>query len=214
MKRKWYISLAICILLASTLTACSDTNPNLKDNNVQLGGTGETSQNSENYRPVDRPKFESMTEIKEFLDQVGTINQNESEGEPVDVSATASTLLYPVLVCPSDAEAFGATWYSEKNSLDLAYKIDGIRYRFIYFFGSDYVWETDEEPSVSDMKLGAYTVDFWAQEHANFDVRFYGYVKMDDVYITITVTGNEIDSPNFEAFDFAPLSSVSGDVTE
>lgn len=212
--KKRYFSLIICILLAVMLVACSDTISEQPDTNVQIKATEETSQSSVNHRPIDRPSFQSMAEVKEYLEQVGTINQNASEEDQVDVSGIASTLLYPVLVNPSDDKAFGATWYSEKNSMDVSYGIDGIQYRFTYFFGSDYVWETDEEPSVRGMKLGAYSVDFWPQEHVNFDVRFYGYVKTDDVYITITVTGNEIDSPNFDAFDFVPLSSIGGDAVE
>lgn len=216
MNAKRIVLFGICTALLFSLAACSIGNNSASNH----GGAQSTDNNGENssqsnvdYTPVDRPTFDTMSEVKSFLDATsdgttGHISQHVSQSDAATISSTAGTLLYPVLAISSDEAGFNAQWFNDRTSMDIIYVIDSIQYRFIYFFGSDYEWESDEEPTVQDMMLGTYSVDFWPREHVNFDVQFYGFVKLEDVYITITVTGNEIEAPSFEAFDFVSLSSI------
>ena len=134
-----------------------------------------------------------------------------TDDEAADIYNTADMLLYPVASLPDDSVEMHATWYTEKNSLDIVYVIDDVQYRFLYFFGLDYQWESEEGPIAQGVKLGPYTVDFWAQESNVFDARYYGYIKLDDVYVAIIVMGDGLDAPSFDDFRFVPLSSIDGE---
>lgn len=216
--KKYIMRHIVCLIILLSLLGCSTTSP-LSETQQTDATSYLPTQDSVNHDVPKHPEFHTLSEIKSFLDvsnASGDSSANEKEMDTIcdyvpqssaeNISEIASSLLFPVTV----KTELGATYFEEYQSLDLIYVIDGVQYRFIYFFESDYVWNVEEDPAVQNVMVGPYRVDFWKLDHPNFAYQYYGFVKTDRVYLRITVLGENVSDFSFDAFDFVPLSSIGG----
>lgn len=231
MKMNRIICGIICMVLVCILAGCGGAdNTSDKVNEPQKGNTagqGSVQDGVQMQRPISED-FDSIGEVKRFFDtsiddsdisselgDIKFVTDYYTQSEAIAISERANALFVPVVKQSVEAEGFGANWSPDKEHLVIIYRVDGVQYRFIYFFADHYPWVMDE-PVAEDVQVGPYTIDFKELEDNIADSVFAGYLQMEeiDVFLHIRVAGNGIDSPSFGAFDFVPLSSVGGDAVE
>lgn len=224
MKKQLLIYVLCLVLIMHALVGCSATisNDKLQGDNIINHPTNNSENRDEATYPVgdnhgmpmDRPEFTTFSEIKNFLcDANNSTNETNnniydyvSQNSAPNISKALASITFPV----TNESEFSATYFKEYNSLDVIYRINEIQYRFIYYFESDYVWNSEDAPALEDVQVGPHKVDFWQIDHPNFPYEYYGFVKQDGVYLQITMLGEDLSGISFDAFSFVPLSSIGG----
>ena len=101
------------------------------------------------------------------------------------------------------AEEFGATYYLDRNELDLVYKVNGVRYRFIYRYNDSTTQERTAAPVLENIILGTYRVDLYRGDHC-----FVGETTSGGANIQIVVYTEDISKVDLSAFDKAGISET------
>lgn len=216
--KKYLICLMLAMMFLFSLVGCGATNNSDETTNQRLDANKPTHGAGHQDIP-ERPEFDTLAEIKSFFDTTRTdgsdtedsIKNYVSADEVAGICTMADKLVFPT---SSEAKFGSAIYFEELQSLDIIYGYNDIQYRFIYYFDNDSVYESESSPELLNVQVGPYKVDFWKIDHPNFPYKYYGYIKIDGVYLVITGLGEDLSEFSFEVFDFVPLSSVGGDVVE
>lgn len=215
----------ICWMLSVLFLICSagcSTSVDPGDTTQQgLDETYPAKDNVNQILPPKRPEFDTLAEIKAFfdvsrasdVDSTCTIKNYVEASKVADICGMADKLVFPT---SGQAQLGDAIYYKEHNSLDMIFGHNGIQYRFTYYFDSDFVYENESAPALQNVQVGPYEVDFWKRDHPNpsFPYEYYGFVRVDEVYLSIISKGKDMSDFSLDIFEFVPLSSVGGDVVE
>ena len=201
----------------NTPTIDNELSASQQANDVEQPGPGEES----GIVPPVRPKFESLAEIKAFFaaptdsdeEPVDTIANYIDESKVAEICNAAQNLYYPT---STQVQLGSATYFQGNKYLEMLFKYNGILYSFDYFFDCDYVYENEDEPALQNVQVGPYQADFWKRDHPNpqMEYEYYGFVRVDDVYIALMAYGEDMSGFSLDIFDFVPLYSVSDEVIE
>lgn len=103
------------------------------------------------------------------------------------------------------AEEFGATYYLDRNELDLIYKVNGIRYRFIYRYNASTSHARTTIPISENITLETYCVDLYQVDH-----RFVGETVTNGTNVQIVVYTKDISKVEVDlsAFDKGGISET------
>jgi len=149
----------------------------------------------ENHNVPYSISFSSIAEMKDFLNSTkGNIAQYEEfiQDHNINTSITQSYAqkiatnveLNDVPLVKSNwvVDEFAATYYLDRNELDIIYKVNGIRYRFVYKYNGTSSVDRTTAPIFEDLKLGTYVVDLYQGDEC-----FVGEVVTDFVVIQIVI---------------------------
>lgn len=111
----------------------------------------------------------------------------------------------PIPIVKENVEAFdfGATYYAERQELNLHYKIDGIRYCFMYRFGETELFKYEDTP-VAKVQLGNIEINMYKQKTA-----YVGPAFIDGVVCSAIIYTDFESKVSFDNFYLTYLSNVS-----
>lgn len=221
MKIKRMMCILICITLIFIMNGCAEAqvSPEITSETPQIQETEQgSSQNGVHTQPPLVKYFNSIDEIMQFFE----INENGLDGKEVETirnwyyigDEERRTILEEVKdlyipIAKAGDQACRGDWAYGMNHLDFCYGIDDIQYRFFYYFSDQYPGDL-EDIVAEDVQAGPYTIDFIEAKPAIVhDTAFVGRLQLSsEVYMIIRVSGNGVEKPSFEDFDFIPLSSA------
>ncbi len=215
MKKTFF--LIICLVAFLILTSCNSTNiADTEKNNSRPDENIDNSQGtSDGTVPVIVP-FSSKDDIKEFiLAATGTASQYTSfadkqtttklitYGTAKNIAANIRECVFPNAKNNENVESFGATYYVDRNELNVIYKINGIRYRFIYSFNTtkDYVHEGT--PVLSNIPIGSSLLNLYQAESGGL----VGSIIEGTTSIYVIVYTEDLNSVDFNYFNFSAISN-------
>lgn len=105
-----------------------------------------------------------------------------------------------------EPEAFGCTYYVDRNELDLIYEIEGINYRFIYQYGKASFVEPEDDPFLESVPLGSVTIGKMYLREYHWTS---GYTMLGTVPVLVMVRSHRAEDVRFEDFDFTTFSAAS-----
>ena len=138
-----------------------------------------------NPAPPETLTFSSLAEIGQFL---ATANLPATE--------------FPILTGEQTADEFRCTYYADRKELDAIYKINGIRYRFIYCYQPSEPHVYDGEPILTDLALGSASLDLY--QGANC---FVGSYESGTTAVRVVVYTTQAADVNLNQFTFQLLKS-------
>ncbi|MBO5778496.1 MAG: hypothetical protein J6R82_02900 [Clostridia bacterium] len=124
--------------------------------------------------------FSSLAEVTAFL---------------TNANLTSAELVVPDMEL-SD-ENFGCTYYADRSELDLIYRIDGIRYRFVYCYQLSAPLTYDEEPLLADLTLGSAKLDLYPGQNC-----LVGSYLSGTTTVRVIVYTQQVDDVDFSIFSF------------
>ncbi len=133
--------------------------------------------------PPEQSTFASLAEIAAFL---------------VTENLTSAELVVPDMEL-SD-ENFGCTYYADRSELDLIYRIDGIRYRFVYCYQLSAPHTYDGEPLLTDLNLGSAQLDLYPGQNCLVGSYLSGTTTVRVIVYTL-----QVEDVDFSIFSFKQL---------
>ena len=213
-----FVFIFLCMSVISCNKAGQDEVPPSKVGEISY--TPETSNNdvsqNDNHRVPYSISFSSTADINDFLeaargnsaqyDQFVQDRHLNTAIKQVQAQSIADNIKKnDILVTNSNftAEEFGATYYLDRNELDLVYKVNGVRYRFIYRYNASTAQARTTIPISENIVLGAYRVDLYRGDHC-----FVGETTTDGTTVQIVVYTEDISKVDLSAFDKAGISET------
>ncbi len=187
-------------------------NESLSEISAETGVPSETRAEHEGDIPVMIP-FDSIDEIGTFIASAnGTAEQYASyaqETEPlINVSQKAARVMaaamasvdIPRLQEGRACEGFGATYTPDRNELDIIYRVDGIRYRFVYQYGKTDAQLPSTAPVAENQALGDRSVDLYQGDGC-----LVGYVTEPSAVVQIVVYTEQVEQASLQMFSLHSL---------
>lgn len=207
---KKLILIFITIIIFLSMTSCMEE----AINNTE---TNESINENENHSVPYSVSFSSIAEIKDFLSSAkGSSAQYEefAQKNNINISITQSFAKsvatnierndIPLPKSDLVADEFAATYYLNRNELDIIYRINGIRYRFIYKYDETSSLERTVSPVLEDLNLGSYFFDLYQGDEC-----FVGEIVTESAVIQLVVYDTkETSNVNFNAFNMGILSNA------
>ena len=174
------------------------------------------NQNAGHSVPSPSVSFFSMAGFKDFLDhaRVSAAHYEEfvrahhisplvTQEYAQDIRGHVERADLPFVISDKAVDRFSATYYLDRNELDMIYLVEGIRYRFVYRYDETAVTDRTASPILKNQRLGAYTVDLYQGEDC-----FVGELVTNSAVVQIVVyTENETDVM-LNAFGMEALSDA------
>lgn len=111
----------------------------------------------------------------------------------------------PVTSADITFEGFGATYDLYLNTLDITYRIDGVSYRFIYWYNNDTLPALSESLTLvkEGVRIGENLIDLYASGD-----RLIGYFLDGSVRVGIVINTSDFASVSLDSFDMVPVASI------
>lgn len=217
---KKIILASVFIFLCISVMSCNKAEQNGTGAFSTASGATEASnndggRNDDRQVPYSIP-FSSTADINDFLEAArGSSAQydryvqeralNAAVKQTQAQSIADNIKMNDILVTNSNftVEEFGATYYLDRSELDLVYKVNGVRYRFIYRYNDSTTQERTAAPVSENIILGTYRVDLYRGDQC-----FVGEVTADGTNIQIVVYTEDISKVDLSAFDKAGISET------
>ena len=186
------------------------------DNSFSEEWTNGACNDREDETSIDVPDtptiitFSSTAEIIEFIsaangtqEQFTNFNNKQSINNIVTQStakAMAINLAHNILPATSSkiiVEEFVATYYVERDELDLHYLINGLHYRFTYRYNYTKEFTYDTAPILTNVKLGSFSFDMYQG-----DKWIYGSFRDGTTSIAVSVYTQQPEDISFNSFTF------------
>ena len=208
-----------------------ESNDNTSDSALETGNGLESNDNTsdsalETDNNVDQNEihstpylisFSSITEMKDFLNsakgnatqygkfvQAHNINTSITQKDAQSIVTNVERNDIPLAKSDSVIDDFGATYYLDRNELDIIYKINGIRYRFVYKYNKTSSIDRTTAATLENLNLGAYVVDLYQGDGC-----FVGELVTDSVVIQIVVYAKQANDIALNVFNMGELSNGS-----
>ena len=171
----------------------------------------------ENYDvPPYSVSFSSIAEMKDFLNSAkGSAAQYEEFIQQNNINAASITQSHaqhmatnveqndiPLVTSNSVADDFGATYYLDRNELDIIYKINGIRYRFVYRYNKTSTFAPTTPPVLENVNLGTYVFDLYQGDGC-----FVGELVTDSAVVQVVVYAEQTSDIALQVFNMEALQS-------
>ena len=161
--------------------------------------------------------FDSVQDIPRFIDAAnGTEAEFEKYAEQEDlyyainqkvaqiIAHNMEIVYLPITSSKISDGDFGATYNVSSNTLDIIYRIDGGRYRFVFWFNKNDVPEITKLPVYEEnVKLGEILFTLYEGEECLF-----GYFLDDSVRAELIIYTDNFEKVSLDAFDMVPVASV------
>lgn len=207
----------ICIVLGIIFASCADSRRNSK--NVGESMNDKTTLNTGQIDSTNHPTvptaicFSSIYEIQEFLTMAKSSEANfEKYSSSHDISNTinqkkakkvmTNIISHPLPIANSNTvvDGFGATYYAERDQLDLVYRINNCRYRFIYSYNSVDTQKYEGAPVLKNVTMGSHMVDLYQGDDC-----LIGSITTETATITVIVYSNQLDFQLSQIFEFGKI---------
>ena len=159
--------------------------------------------------------FSSISEMKNFLNstkenteqyekfiQENKINTSITQNYAQYIATNIEQNDIPLVKSDLVADEFAATYYLDRNELDIIYKINGIRYRFVYKYNKNSILVRTTSPVLEDLNLGTYVVDLYQGDEC-----FVGELITDSAVIQIVVYAELTSDVTLNVFNMEALQN-------
>ena len=221
---KKIILFIVMAFLCLSITSCEEETINNTDNDNPTVDNGvndsdlklndDINQNENHHTPY-LVSFSSITEMKDFINstkgntaqyekfvQENSINTAITQSSAQNIAKNIEQNNIPLVKSTSAVDEFGATYYLDRNELDIIYKINGIRYRFIYRYNKTSSLERTTSPILEDQKLGTYIVDLYQGDEC-----FVGELITNYAVVQIVVYTEQTNDVTLNVFNMGALES-------
>ena len=212
MKNK--IIAVFCILFCTLFSSCNNATIDSNDTEKPMENNSSLGSNTDNCLTVSTAiGFSSMDEIERFLVAARSseaVFQKYLDSRHMDnvisqkVAQKAMTNItsqfLPVASSDVETKSFGATYYADRDQLDIVYNINNCRYRFIFSYHSVNKQEYEGLPVVSNVTVGDYLLDLYQGDDC-----FIGSVTTDTATMTIIVYANQLNVELSKLFEFKKM---------
>lgn len=178
---------------------------------VSSGGAGDPPHMFFFDQPEDFPKFVAAASLPEaeFEEYFKTEIYTErgpmiySSGR-VQVAHNMEIVYLPVVSDGVTPEGFSAIYDLYLNTLDIIYRIDGVRYRITYEYNKDTLPDMSERQVVlSDVYLGDFLMDLYEGNDC-----LVGYFLDGAVRVGIVIYTTDFENVSLDALDMVPVASI------
>lgn len=169
----------------------------------------------ENYDVPYSVSFSSIAEMKDFLNsakgsaaqyeefiQQNNINASITQSHAQHMATNVEQNDIPLVTSNSVADDFGATYYLDRNELDIIYKINGIRYRFVYKYNKTSNFAPTTPPVLENVNLGTYVFDLYQGDGC-----FVGELVTDSAVVQVVVYAEQTNDVALNVFNMEILQS-------
>ena len=205
-----------------------DTKSNTTESTVESSSganSNETVDSESTDASYDVPliiTFSSINEISDFLttslgspDEFQEYKEKQSimHGLTHDNAKCISNMIVanpiPMPKAEIEPEGFGASYYSDRNELSIIYRVDGIRYRFIYRFGEPLSADTyNDFPVLTNCEIGDYKVDLYKTGDT-----ISGDFISNSTLVHLVIYTNNIEQVNLSFFNTEVIAMYISSVT-
>ena len=219
---------AITIFLCLLMISCKEDPQNNRaqyDDNSQSNnhiketdlGSNDNINQGENHNVPYLVSFSSIAEMEDFFSstkgniaqyeefiQENNINTSISQSHAQTIVAKVESGDIPLVKSDWVVDDFAATYYLDRNELDMIYQINGIRYRFVYRYDKTSTSVRTTSPVLKDLNLGTYVVDLYQGEEC-----FVGELVTASAVIQIVVYTERTSDVALNAFNMGRLQNYS-----
>ena len=224
--RRFGLILMVIIVSTAFLVSCqkgNSMNENELSHNefISIQDTSDTNNVMTEERTHDEAPslivFNSIDHIAEFVQAAnGSEAQYEQYQDQYDhyelryrdqayareIAFLISGHYYPFLKSDTQVEIREISYALEQKNLIIIYWINGTRYRFIYEYGKNDVYQYETEPLLDDLPIHTTTMDLYQR-----DTSIVGYVTLDTMPIFIGIHTNDPEQITMEHFNFCQIDS-------
>ena len=210
---KKFLLILLSILCCIFVVSCNNANSTSSKNTSQEEDKLPIQSTPHEEDPPAMLAFSSFEDIKNFIvasensesyDKYVTDNHIMSVSYN-DAQNVVSNILHLPLPYTTLASEMGGTYYIERNEFDLIFKVNGIRYRFIYLFGGREL-TYQGEPDLLDVPLEDYNIDLYKR-----DTCYLGIFECESVNVDVAIYTSQAKDVSFEAFELKPIESIIAD---
>jgi hypothetical protein len=178
---------------------------------VSSGGAGAPPHMFLFDQPEDFPKFVAAVSLpKAEFEEYYKTEIYTDRGLMIDSSGRAQVahnmeIVYlPVVSDGVTPESFSAIYDLYLNTLDIIYRIDGVRYRITYEYNKDTLPDMSERQVVlSDVYLGDFLMDLYEGNDC-----LVGYFLDGAVRVGIVIYTTDFENVSLDSFDMVPVASI------
>ncbi len=201
----------------STTTAATTTAAVTKKEGTPQNPLGD-SFSGDNGEPPITVTFDSVQDIKPFIEVAnGTSAKFEEYAAQKDLyyvidqkvaqamAHNMEIIDFPLISSKLTSENSGATYYVDRNELDVTYEIDGIRYRFIYSYNQKSIPDLSKLYPVikQNVSLGNYSLDLYEAND-----RLGGYYLDNSILVHVIINTTDTSKASLDAFSMLPVASI------
>ena len=160
--------------------------------------------------------FSSVEEIKKFINVAnGTdiqyreyavqnnINLQITQDISKKIVSNIENHAFPSVKFNENVVDFAATYYLDRNEFDVIYKIEEVRYRFIYKYDeTQNEYKMSTSPIRENFQLDAYSVDMFQGDDC-----LIGFIVDKSVVVQIVIYSDRVDEIDFNVFSMKSLIS-------
>ena len=204
-------SAAITVAAATVAATKKEGTPQKPMGDSSSGGEGDPPPMFLFDQPEDFSKFVGAANksAKEFEEYYNT--EIYTEGLLIDASCRAAVahnmeIVYlPVTSADITFEVFGAIYDLYLNRLDVTYRIDGVNYRFTYWYNNDTLPVLSESLTLvkEGVRIGENLIDLYASGD-----RLIGYFLDGSVRVGIVINTSDFASVSLDSFNMVPVASI------
>lgn len=209
---KKLILFVVTIFLCLSMISCEEKNINNNENGSE---PNDNISQEGNHTPPYSVSFSSITEMKDFLNSTkGNTAQYEefiqknntnifiTHSNAQSIAKNVEQNDIPLVKSDRIAYEFAATYNLDRNELDLIYRIDGIRYRFVYKYNETSSFVRTTSPVLKGLNLGTYVVDLYQGDEC-----FVGELVTDFAVVQIVVYTEQTSDVTLNVFDMEALQN-------
>ncbi len=141
--------------------------------------------------------------IKEFVkkDSVNYFASTLTQENAQKIASNIESIVFPI-ANENDYNGFLADYVIFRDELDVIYKINGILYRFTYYYG-------EELPEYAKFRFTALKKNLNGQEVKLYkgDECFFGFIEYDSAYVHVMVNTSNADEVSFDIFKWGYIGS-------
>lgn len=207
---KQITKIILCVLVCLLITACSQS----IDNTCNDPNKSEPSSSNNPNVPPNIISFSSIDELDEFLSisNSSTLLYNQyldskklnlSQKNAQNIASYIKDQSFPIIKTNITVDGFGATYYMDRNELDIKYRTNGTRYRFIYCF----TWTLEEHsysgtPIIENIVVGQSCVDLYQGDGC-----LVGSFLCGDAMVRVVVEADDMTTISFDSFEFNAITT-------
>lgn len=223
---KKIIILLVSLLIILACTSCSNkeqiNNEFFNDNDVNQKDITQTTNEKETDE-TDHPgvptmlTFSSYNELNEFIHASNgekkqfaefadrNLKDNVISFEAAkDIASNVSIVSIPNVKDGVVITDFGGTYYVERNELSIIFKINDVRYRFVYSYEAKELHEYKGTPIIQKLQLGNMEIDMYEGDEC-----FVGSTMIEGVVVRVIIYTDNVEKVTFNDFDLTSISKIA-----
>ncbi len=219
MKNFYAIILAFLVIFFACSCDRSNNDSQYNSNEINTGTEEILNENNEKDSSENHPTFSTpvqivFTSIDDLQDFVVSSNGTSKQYEEYCDQKTIDPLITQKIakqialeiksidlpMANTEFYEFAATYYADRNEMDVIYRLNGIRYIFVYKYDAVSVKLSESSLIAEDLLLGSHSFDLYQGDEC-----LVGYIEYDDAVLQIIIDCNSIDDVSLHLFDMTSL---------